>query len=387
MEKRCFPALNLIGWMRMAPGKRKIVLLQLACLCLATFLRADLETFGYYENRSFLFSKKEFSLEEADRKFSLGNYNRLRLQFKSALSERISLNLAVDFFTFHGTIRNLLGTSSRPEDAPWTNTELDRAYVDLYFPGFDVTIGKQRVAFGISYLWAPLDVFNRINIFEPKEEKPGVNALKVYVPLGEVSSLTGVFAPEDSIDDSLSGLRIQTLVKDVDIALNVIRRGNREETILGVDLRGEHIIGWWVEGGYFFSPSRDDVKIAIGFDYTFPLGRGLIWLNEVFFDESGEKNSALYDFSKVLAGDRFTLGEKYCLSSLLYSLSDLISMSTTYIGSWTDGSFILNPSLQYELAQNVLLNSGLFLFFGRKGGEFHPQEVSDILYIWLKVNF
>jgi len=371
----------------MPGGTKKVILLVLTCACCVAFIRADLETFGYYENRSFLFSKKASGPEEEDNPFSLGNYNRLRLQFRSALSDKVSLNLAVDFFTFHGSIRSLLGTSNWTEDASWADTELDRAYVDLYFPGFDMTIGKQRVAFGVSYLWAPLDVFNRINVFEPKEEKPGVNALKIYVPLGKVSSLTAVFSPEKSLSDSASGLRVKTLIENVDIAFSLIRRGEREETVLGVDLRGEYHIGWWVEGGIFLSPSKNDIKIVLGFDYTFPVGRGLIWLNELFFDESGERDSALYDFSRVIAGERFTLGEKYCLSSLRYPLTDLLAVHTTYIGNWTDGSFILNPALQYEVAQNVFLNSGFFLLLGKEGGEFNLQEASDILYIWLKVNF
>ncbi len=131
----------------------------------------NLETSGYYENRFFILSSGKLSLKDISENLSLGDYNRLRLQFRSSVSENISLNLAVDFFTFHGIISSPLGVYENSGQSDTTHTQLDRAYIDLYFPGFDITIGKQRVAIGISHLWAPLDLFNRINILEPAEEK------------------------------------------------------------------------------------------------------------------------------------------------------------------------------------------------------------------------
>ena len=205
----------MLGLRAMAKNIRPVVFLFILAGC-SSLLLADLETFGYYENRFFVVSSGTLSVREISENFSLGDYNRLRLQFKSSVSKNISINLALDFFTFHGIIKNPLGVYEGADQTGLTSTELDRAYIDLYFPGFDMTIGKQRVAIGVSHLWAPLDLFNRVNIFEPREEKPGVNAIKIYVPVGKASSLTGVFSPEENFESSKSGLRAQTLFKGVD---------------------------------------------------------------------------------------------------------------------------------------------------------------------------
>ena len=354
--------------------------------CLST-LRADLDIFGYYENRFFILTKGNLSLREISERFSLGDYNRLRLQFKSSVSKNISLNLAIDFYTFHGIIKGPLGVYENNTQPDSTQTTLDRAYIDLYFPKFDVTIGKQRVAIGVSHLWAPLDLFNRVNIFEPREEKPGVNAFKIYIPLGQASSITGIFSPEENFKSSKSGIRAQTHHKGVDMALNLIYYGMKKQTIYGIDLRGENIVGWWIEGGYFSSPLENNLKIVIGFDYTFSYKKGIFWMNEFFYDESGEKDEALYNYNKLLEGDRFTLGQKYYMSSLSYSFTDFLSASITYIGNWTDGSYIISPGLQYEVAQNVSLRTGLFFLMGKKGGEFNREGANDILFIWLKIHF
>ena len=347
----------------------------------------DLETFGYYENRFFILGSGKLSLQNIDENFSLGDYNRLRLQFRSSVSENISLNLAVDLFTFHGIIRSPLGVYETPEQSDATYTQLDRAYIDLYFPGFDITVGKQRVALGVSYLWAPLDLFNRVNIFDPAEEKPGVNAIKVYVPIGKTSSLTGVFSPEDNFNSSKSGLRAQTQFAGIDAALTLIHWGLRNQTIYGIDLRGENFIGWWVEGGYFTSPEEKNMKLVVGFDYTFPFKRGIYWLNEFFYDESGEKDSALYDFDRLLNGESFTLAREYYFSSLRFPLSGFLSLSTTYIGNWTDGSYILSPGLNYEITQNATITTGIFFLMGKEGGEFNQEGANDVFYIWFKINF
>ena len=242
------------------------------------------------------------------------------------------------------------------------------------------------MALGVSYVWAPLDVFNRVNILEPKEEKPGANAFKLYVPCGAFSSVTGVFSPDDEFRTSKSALRIQSRISNIDAAFTLIRRGDTGTSVYGFDLRGENGIGWWLEYGYFVSLQRRDSKLVLGFDYTFPVNKGLYWLNEFFYDAGGERDSAQYDFQRLLSGDRFTLGTTYFLSLLRYGLNDFWSASLTYIGNWGDGSFIVNPLLAFEVSQNVSLSGGLYIPLGHREGEFNASK-RNLFFIWLKVNF
>jgi hypothetical protein len=354
------------------------------------FLMADADISGYFENRFFLLNHLDTGWKNLNLKFSLGDYNRLRLKYQASPSKKVTVNVAVDFFSFHGFMTSPLGTYGDPAAASSeTNKvkiDVDRAYVDLYFKGFDISIGKQRVAMGVSYLWAPLDIFNRVNIFEPKEEKPGANAFKIYIPLGTYSGITGVFSPEKDFSSSKSGLRAQTQALGIDMAVTVIRSGPVDTSIYGLDFRGENFIGWWIEAGYFVSPGGKDEKIVLGFDYTFPLNRGLYWMSEFYYDSSGEKDSSNYDYRRLLPGDRFTLGQKYFFSMLRYGFTDFISAVVSYIGNWGDGSYILNPAIQYEISQNVMLSLGSYFPLGKKSGEFNRSN-RDIFFIWLKVNF
>ena len=354
------------------------------------WLIAEMDISGYFENRFFLLNHLDLSWKNLKEKFSLGDYNRLRLKYQASPSKKVTFNAAVDFFSFHGFMTGPLGTYGDPGEAGSgankVKIDLDRVYVDIYFKGFDVSIGKQRVAMGVSYLWAPLDIFNRVNIFEPKEEKPGANAFKIYIPLGTFSSITGVFSPESNFHSSKSGLRAQSQLGGIDMAFTVIRSGPAATSIYGLDLRGEHVIGWWIEAGYFVSPGQNQQKIALGFDYTFPLQRGLYWLNEFYYDSGGEKDSSNYDYQGLLSGERFTLGQNYFFSLLRWSFSAFISGAISYIGNWGDGSYILSPMLKYEISQDIAVASGFYFPLGKKNGEFNHGNRS-IFFAWLKVNF
>lgn len=216
---------------------------------------------GYYENRFFLLNHPDVSWNNLKDKFGLADYNRLRLKYQASPSDKVTVNIALDLFSFHGLMTT---------------------------------------------------------------------------PLGNSSSLTSVFSPEKNFSSSKSGVRAQTQLLNIDMALTLIRSGPTATSIYGLDLRGENLIGWWLEAGYFVSPGRKDEKIVLGFDYTFPLKRGLYWLNEFFYDSSGEKNSSNYNYQELLSGERFTLGQKYLFSMLRYGLTDFLSAAVSYIGNWGD---------------------------------------------------
>ena len=352
-------------------------------------LIAETDIFGYYENRFFLLQTCDNLFGDGEH-YKLGDYNRLRLKLKATPSEKVAVNVAVDFFTFHGITSSPMGTYGDGGGAAAVNDnvtiDLDRAYVDLYFKRFDLSIGKQRVALGVSYVWAPLDIFNRVNILEPKEEKPGANAIKLYVPLGASSSITAVFSPDEDFQTSRSALRGKFHIAGVDLGLTYIRWGQRDLSVYGLDLRGENVVGWWVEAGYFVFPGREETKIAAGFDYTFPIGNGVYWLSEYYYDSSGEKDPLKYDYNLLLNGDRFTLGQQYCLSMLTYNFSDFSSGSLSYIANWGDGSFYLSPSINYDISQNIRLTSGFYFPLGKDTGEFKSNK-PNVFFVWVKVNF
>lgn len=343
---------------------------------------------GYYENRFFLI----FNIDKGDQSENsllTGDYNRLRLIFKATPSEKVKINLAVDFFSFYGSLLTPVGVSNNPPEDLSVNEvkiDLDRIYADIYFKYFDLSIGKQRIAMGVSYLWAPLDIFNRVNFMEPKEEKPGVNAVKLYAPVGKNKSVTAVFLPDDDLGSSGKAVRFNWTLLNIDTGFTYISGYQEFDSVLGFDLRGENFIGWWIEYGSFRTVSGNYRKFVFGMDYTFPIGSGIYWLSEYLYDGGGETNFSNYDYSLIRSGERFTLGRNYLFSMLRYGMSDFVSLSISYIGNIDDGSCLINPALSYEIFQNTSITSGFYIPVGKSGGELNRQDIGAF-FLWLKINF
>ena len=60
------------------------------------------------------------------------------------------------------------------------NTTFDRLYLDYNLGKFQVTIGRQRINWGQSFVWSPNDLFNYYSFFDfDYEEKPGSDAVRI----------------------------------------------------------------------------------------------------------------------------------------------------------------------------------------------------------------
>ena len=95
-------------------------------------------------------------------------------------------------------------TRFRALDATWTpdnsgqvtaTTLLDRFAVKFSPDWGDITIGRQAITFGKAFFWNPLDVFLAFDPLQfDREYKPGVDALRIDLPLGDFSGFTLVGA-------------------------------------------------------------------------------------------------------------------------------------------------------------------------------------------------
>ena len=133
-------------------------------------ITAKVDISGYLENRFFIINSTEINWSDLENKVKFADYNRLRLKLQASPSESVSVNIAVDFFSFYGAISSPFGTSSNETEVDTGDVliKLDRVYADIHFKNFDLSIGKQRVAMGVSYIWSPLDIFITelmVNIF------------------------------------------------------------------------------------------------------------------------------------------------------------------------------------------------------------------------------
>jgi hypothetical protein len=255
----------------------------------------------------------------------------------------------------------------------------DRFNVKLHFKTFDLTLGRQAITFGKAYFWNPLDVYLP---FDPaqfdRDYKPGVDAVRLDVPLGDFSGLTFTYVlgrevyfgqyveSEPSIDTSWYGssalARYYTNISGWDLALQggKIYGGYQ----LGFGLVGEvATIQVRAEAAQFWA--RDSRRLP--WPYTLDLYEnyfsGVIGLGrrfessldlefEFLYNDGGEDNDLGIGLLRQQAGAVMHVGRYLAGLTATYEFTPLIVGRMAVIHSFTDSSSQIQPSVTWSVGDN-----------------------------------
>lgn len=351
---------------------------------------------GYLENRTVL------NIDPS----TLAGRNRARVELGAKPVSKAYLNLTADFMSLHGDLSRAkvllppdITSSDRLE-----RVSLDRSYLRLNFKRWQLIAGKQRIAWGLSLRWSPFDVFNRINLLESTEEKPGINAFRLSLPLSSTNGIEAAFIPQIDLDSSSYGLRSYFNLLNTGVELYAIRdaisrdvpTGRLYGDIFGITLKGDLEVGWWFEGAYSnpksqIPNSKSRFEMVMGSDYTFTLGDGLYLMVEYRYNGAGESDAQKYDYSQLLTDRRPLLGRNYISLMIRYNFSPQLNSVIIYTANLDDQSRILIPNLQYQIFQDVQMILGSNLFLGE--GEYYlpkgklPFSINHQVYLWLRADF
>jgi hypothetical protein len=274
---------------------------------------------------------------------------------------------------------------------------IERLFLDIKLPAADIRLGRQPVNWGSALFFNPTDIFSQVLITEPWQERDGVDAARVNVPIGEDIQITGLVAGLDDYQTWRGGLRGSMHVGATDIAL--IGSSDGSTWFAGLDAKGDLEVGWWVEGGFEGDLTGTDegaLKVSAGLDYSFPVLEHLYLATQVYHDGSGQI-PALYDWSSrqdpTLATlstceaypeiedylpetpdeYRLTLGQWYGLFVMQLGATEDFTITATTALNLADQTGLLFPTAAYDIGSRVSLNGGVQVLFGEEG-EFKPPD-------------
>lgn len=179
--------------------------------------------------------------------------------------------------------------------------EVDRLYLDIYRESFDLRLGRQSIHWGSARFLNPTDPFPEVLLAEPWRPRRGVNAARLTVPFAAFNELTAVAAIDDGLEDPRLAGRARLDLAGVTVALIAAWRGDQDDALLGLDLRGTNIVGWWAEAA-FFPGSDPHADLAVGLDYSFPLFDRTVVLAQYYRGGAGATRPEDYARSPALAG-------------------------------------------------------------------------------------
>ena len=273
------------------------------------------------------------------------------------------------------------------EAALFARLHLYRCYTEFKSDKTDLTLGLQRVPFGVCRLWTPTDTFNPIDSvrLEP-DERIGVFAANLNQRINNFSYFQVVsnFVKRMNIDKY--GIRYKGHHFGADMGCSFIRNesfymvGTEFESNLyntGIEVRGE---------GGFFSDKELDMNYfsyVVGAEYAFP--NNITILGEYFYNGLGFGNKNSYNASRLVNGN-WNLGKNYFGGMITYEITPLVKLSLSSILNITDGSVFNGPVISYSINDETVLSAGANIFTGKGSTEF-GELYSSIYYIKLDAYF
>lgn len=227
-------------------------------------------------------------------------------------------------------------------------SQFDRLMIDYNTGNLQITVGRQRINWGQTFVWNPNDLFNTYSYFDfDYEEKPGSDAIRIQYYIGESSKieLSTAINNDDKIT-SIGLYRFNTRGFDIQFLAGIytedyyIAGGGWSGSIAGGGFSGEMT--------YFHPMNEMDEKdsaitFTLHYDYTF-------------------SNSLNLQFESLYNGfgaDNLSTG----LGSVLFMDSSPTNLFPTKVALFGSGSYDLTPLTRIMLA-GMYGPEGDFLYVG-----------------------
>ncbi len=251
----------------------------------------------------------------------------------------------------------------------WHN--LDRAYVRISANWVDLYLGRQPIAWGSARFANPTDIVAPYGFRElDTEDRIGVDAARVNIPLGQMSEIgLGFIAGKDfDMENSTLYLRPKFYLMKTDLALVLMEF--KKNRLYGIDIsRSLGGAGVWMEAGYidFEETSENALRLSVGADYK--LSDKTYAFGEYHFNGFGELNASDYtkNYLKQAYSEKavYLMAQNYLTLGFNYQLTPLINSGTQPIVNLDDISVVLNQQFEYNLTQNSYLSYGFFKGLGK----------------------
>lgn len=284
--------------------------------------------------------------------------------------------------------------------------EIDRLYIDYLQDKFQITLGRQRIAWGTCLVWNVIDLFNPMSILDfDYEERPGMDALRFQYYTGELSKLEIIYKiGKNKYTRGYAGL-FTINYWDYDFFILAALQNNRKTIggawsgdIKGGGFRGEFkisdppsqgdstdypILNRSLNGNDLTAYDHTVFSGVLSGDYTF--SNSFYIHSELLYNSNGKtENAGLYWYqiteASMLSPARWSLFQEFA-----YDITPLLRGNIFVIYNPIDKSSLIAPSIKWSFITNLELMSVLYLTSGRSGTEF--GDYGNNLFLRLKYSF
>ena len=171
----------------------------------------------------YLSNMQSVMFENADGQWVSDNLVHNRLNFKTYFGSHLRFNAELrNRFMYGETVKyfpgyaDLIDKDQGWQDLTWNlasdssyliNTSIDRLFLDFSLGRFQLTVGRQRINWGMNFVWNPNDIFNSYSFFDfDYVERPGSDAVRLQMYINSTSTFEMVGKINQDDQWSLAGL-------------------------------------------------------------------------------------------------------------------------------------------------------------------------------------
>ena len=270
-------------------------------------------------------------------------------------------------------------------------SEIDRAYVRYTHKKLEVTVGRQRINWGINTVWNPNDIFNAYSFFDfDYEERPGSDAISITYHYNFASKIEIASKFSNNIEDYTGALlwKINQSGYDVQLIAGLMENN----VVVGTGWAGSiKSLGFKGEVSYFsaLAVRESDAFVgSISADYVFD--EGSYMLLSYFYNSDGVDEVDLSRLALISSGR--PLNAKNLLpfkSAIFFQISEpfspLVSGNLSMMYFPGSNSSFIGPGLAVSASNNLNFDllSQIFTIEGDK--LFNP--ISFQVYLRAKWSF
>jgi hypothetical protein len=232
---------------------------------------------------------------------------------------------------------------------------IDRLYLQYVKDQLEITLGRQRVNWGINTIWNPNDIFNAYAFTDfDYEERPGSDALRVRYYIGFASSIE--IAAKAWNEDRDPVIALLGKFNKWNYDFQALAGWMESDLALGGGWAGSlGNIGFKGEFTYFHAlEENDDHSFAgtVAFDYI--TGNSLFLNLGFLYNSNGLTQGSLLNlFNFELSAENLYPYRYSVLAQASYPFSPLISGGVAVIYSPSEAQAIfINPTISYSIASN-----------------------------------
>jgi len=274
---------------------------------------------------------------------------------------------------------------------------LDRFMLTIKTGVADFILGRQVLAWGSARVVNPTDIlvpfaFNELD----KEERTGVDAFRIRVPLGAMEELDMGVVAGDRFKPGNSAVYLRGKFRAFDTDMSAMTMAFRNHLLFGLDLaRSVGGAGAWLEAAFVVPDAllksraegeHNYFRASAGLDYNFgPKTYGFV---EYHFNSAGRSAAdeylALVGTSPYQDGAVYLLGRHYVSLGSTYQISPLLPFTGLLIANISDLSLVFAPSVEYNISQNIYLGGGAYIGVGKRpevlAGALEPDPPPNLLH-------